>query len=61
MREDLREELHGNSQRSQPTDTKDDDEAAMTSGQWKVTSFVVITSNLEFISVCRKKNHSQFH
>ena len=32
-----------------------------TCGQSKVTSFIVITLNLEYISTCRKKNHSQFH
>ena len=40
--EDLREELQGNSERSQP---------AMTFGQWKETLFIVITSNLEFSQV----------
>ena len=34
---------------------------AMISGQSKATSFIVITSNLEFSSTCRKKNHSQHH
>ena len=28
-----------------------------TCGQWKETSFIVITSNLEFMFMCRKKNH----
>ena len=32
----------------------------MTFGQWKVTSFIVITSNLEFNS-CWKEKHSQYH
>ena len=32
-----------------------------TSGRSKVTSSIVITLNLEFNSVCRKKKHSQFH
>ena len=32
-----------------------------TSGQWKETSFIVTTLNLEFSYTCRKKNHSQFH
>ena len=46
---------------SQPTETKDEAEAEMTSGQWKATSFVVTTSNQELNSMCRKKNHSQYH
>ena len=29
--------------------------------QWKETSLIVITSNLEFDSSCRKKKHSQYH
>ena len=33
----------------------------VTSGQSKVTSFIVITSNLGFSSTCRKKKHSQSH
>ena len=32
-----------------------------TSGRSKVTSFVVITMNLEFNSTCGRKNHSLFH
>ena len=32
-----------------------------TSGRFKVTSFIVITMNLEFNSMCRRKKHSQFH
>ena len=31
-----------------------------TSGRYKVTSFFVITMNLECISMCRKKKHSIF-
>ena len=34
---------------------------AMTFGQWKERSFIVITSTLEFGSTCRKKKHSVFH
>ena len=34
---------------------------AMSSGQSNWISFIVITSNLEFKSTCRKKNHSQYH
>ena len=30
----------------------------MTSDQWKEIPFIVITSNLEFISTCRKEKHS---
>ena len=30
-------------------------------GRWKGTTFIVITSNLEFSSTCRRKNHSQDH
>ena len=33
----------------------------MTSGQSTVTSLIVITLNLDFISTCRKKSYSQFH
>ena len=60
--EDLREELQGagkslNQQTKQEITMK----AAMTYGQRKVISFVVITSNHEFNSTCRKKTHSQFH
>ena len=32
-----------------------------TSGQSKVTSFIVITLNLEFNSTCRKKKHFHFY
>ena len=34
---------------------------ATTSGRLKATSFVVIMFNLEFVSECQKKNHSQYH
>ena len=61
MSEDLREELQGNSERSQPTATKDDVKPAVTFGQWKETSLIVITLNLEFSSTCPKKNDSQPH
>ena len=33
---------------------------ATTFGHWEVSSFIVITSNLELNSTCRKKEHSQF-
>ena len=36
-------------------------EPATTCGQWKETSCIVITSNVEFISVCRREEHSQPH
>ena len=32
-----------------------------TSGRFKVTSFIAITKNLEFNSMCRKKKHALFH
>ena len=51
--EDLRENLQGiSSDRNMP---------GKTSGQSKVTSFIVITLNLEFNITCRKKKHVQFH
>ena len=56
-----RGDLQGISEKFQPMDeTPDDAEFAMTFGHWKETSFIVITSNLEFNSTCRKKKHSQF-
>ena len=32
-----------------------------TSGRFKVTSSIIITRNLGFNSMCRKKKHSLFH
>ena len=58
--QDLREELQGNSEKSEPADeTKDDVEARndLVNGSWFY--FIVITSDLEFNSTCRKKKHSQ--
>ena len=60
--DDLREELQGNSERPQPSETQDDAEARNDFfGQYKETWSIVITLNLEFTSTCRKKKHSQFH
>ena len=61
MRGDLKEELQGNSERSQPTETK----RWRWSPQWLLVNrrwlrFIVITLNLEFSSSCREKNHSQY-
>ena len=58
--EDLREELEGISERSQPTEKKAL-KPGKTSGQSKVISCIVITLDLEFNSTCRKKKHIQFH
>ena len=43
--QDLREELQGNPERSQPRETQDDVEASNDFDQSKVTSFIVITLN----------------
>ena len=45
----------------QLTETQDDAETGETFGLLKVTSSIVITMNLEFNSVCRKKRHSLIH
>ena len=60
MSEDLREELQGTWRGLNRLKKKMTLKPAMTSGQRKETSFIVITSNLKFISMCRKKNHSNF-
>ena len=39
----------------------DDREADTIFGRSKGITFTVITSNLEFSSTCRTKNHSQYH
>ena len=57
LREELQETRRGLSRHRQKMTLKPE----MTSGQSKVTSFIVITSNLEFSSTCRKKKHSQSH
>ena len=53
--EDLSGELQGEQEEPQPTETKGDAEARKDSGRFKVTSSIVITSNLEFSSTCRKE------
>ena len=52
--QDLREELQGEPEGPQPTESKDD---AVRKDLWlsKVTSSIVVTQNLEFNSMCRKK------
>ena len=58
--EDLSGELQGESEGSQPTESKDDGEAQR--DFWsKVISSIVITMNLEFNSMRRRKKHSPFH
>ena len=48
--EDLREDLQGNVEKSQPTKKqKMTQKPAMTFDQWKGMSFTVITSNVEFL------------
>ena len=60
--EDLRGDLQGNLEKSQPiVETKDDAEVWNDFGQLKGISFIDITSNLEFITTCRKKKYSQSH
>ena len=44
---------------TQQTKQKTTQKPAMTLGLWKGISFIVITSNLEFNSACRKSKHSQ--
>ena len=48
---------------SQPAETQDDAEAR--NDFWSIagdlTSFIVIMLNLEFASMCRKTNHSEYH
>ena len=57
FREDLSGELQGEPEGPQPTEPKDDAEAR--NDFWSMEGdFVVITSNLEFMSMCRKKNRS---
>ena len=59
---EFRGDLQGSSERSQPQDETEDDAEAR-DDFWSVegSSFIVITSNLEFSSVCRKKKHSHSH
>ena len=52
--ENLSGKLQGEAEGPQPTESKDDAEPRKTPGQSKVTSFIVITLNLEFTRTCRK-------
>ena len=55
------ERFKANREDSQLAEPTDDAEAWGDFGRSKVTSFVLITLNHEYISVCRRKKHSLFH
>ena len=60
--EDLSAEIQGESGESQPVQPTDDAEAC--TSFWSIQGdfiFIVITTNLEFNSVCRRKKHSLFY
>ena len=59
--EDLSAEIQGESGVSQAVQPTDDAEARTDFWSTKVTSSIVITMNLEFNSMCRKKKHSRYH
>ena len=58
--QERKDDLRGNSDGSQPKDTRMDDRDAR-NDFWSRLTFIVITSNLEFSSTCRRRNHSQHH
>ena len=60
--EDLSEELQRSSNEPQTAETKKRTlKPATTSGRLQETLLIVITLNLEFTSMYRKKNYSQYH
>ena len=59
--EGFSKELQGELGESQPAEPIDDAEAWCDLGRSKVTSSIVITMNLTFNSMCRRKKHHLFH
>ena len=60
-RENLSGEIQDESEESQLAEPTDDAEAVAIFGRFKVSSFIVITLNHDYNSMCRKKKRSLFH
>ena len=59
--EELSGDLRGSSAKCQPIDEMMTEKPATIFGRSKGITLIVITSNLEFSSTCRRKKHSPYH